>query len=151
MAEFDYVCEYRPRVKNNVADGVSGLRTTAGDTGPVEEEVPCFVITPSGQDLSDEEETVAHLKGVWDDGFHDKIMMPEGLAIGQEQTNTILITVEELAREQALYPWCRTLSAQVGQAKSQFDVDRHGVLVRESQLDGALHKVIPHSLRFRVL
>ena len=30
LAEFDYVCQYRPGVKNNVADGVSRLRTTGG-------------------------------------------------------------------------------------------------------------------------
>ena len=85
LAEFDYVCEYRPGVENNVADGVSRLGTTGGDTGPVEDEVPCFLITPSGQDLSDEDENAGHLKGLWDDEFHDKIMMPEVLAIVPSQ------------------------------------------------------------------
>ena len=44
LAEYNYEVQYRPGVKHQVADGVSRLRTDGGDTEPVDDEVPCFVV-----------------------------------------------------------------------------------------------------------
>jgi transposase InsO family protein len=45
LAEFDFEIQYRPGIKNSVADGCSRVPTTGGDTADVDDDIPCFVVS----------------------------------------------------------------------------------------------------------
>ena len=153
LAEFDYDVEYRPGVKHNLADGMSRLRTEGGDETPLRDDVPtytiCLVKSPNGE-VEDIRE------GEWeevDDIFENKNRpgMPEVTAFAVEEKEVMPVTVEELIAEQAKDEYCRSVAESVGKRSSSFAYDRNGVLVRKSRLDGTLQKVVPESLRARIL
>ena len=84
-------------------------------------------------------------------GENKIIALPEVLALAQSNTEIVPFTVEEFLNEQATDPFCRKKAEAVGEKDSQFDYDRYGILVRKSNLDGALQRVVPVSLRARLL
>jgi Integrase zinc binding domain len=45
LAEFYFEIQYRPGIKNSVADGCSQVPTTGGDTADVDDDIPCFVVS----------------------------------------------------------------------------------------------------------
>ena len=100
MAEYDYEVQYRPGVKQQLADGVSRLRTAGGDTASVNDEVPCFAVQ-----YDDGSEALLD-KVHWDlpqdrpDGCH-------ALAITPEERDAASISVEEFLRAQAEDAICR--------------------------------------------
>lgn len=59
--------------------------------------------------------------------------------------------MEELLQEQAEDPFCRAAAEMVGDSACDHDVDRYGFLVRKSQIDGTLQRVVPNRLRAKVL
>jgi RNase H-like domain found in reverse transcriptase len=40
LAEFDFEIQYRPAIKNSVADGCSRVPTTGGDPNTIDEDIP---------------------------------------------------------------------------------------------------------------
>jgi hypothetical protein len=50
LAEFDFEIQYRPGIKNSVADGCSRVPTTGGDTNNIDDDIPCFIIPSPSQE-----------------------------------------------------------------------------------------------------
>ena len=121
LVEYDYEFQYRPGRKHSVADGISRLPTDVGDCNPIDEDLPCFVISKGQYHEDDQEET----SGLWDDNTTDFLELPEVLALTSEETNVMPVTVEEFLREQATNPFCKAKDETVGDAKSEFDIDRY--------------------------
>lgn len=60
-------------------------------------------------------------------------------------------TAAELIREQEKGTHCRAIRSQVGQPNTDFHIDRHGLLVRRSTIDGVVQIIVLTPLRQRVL
>ena len=75
----------------------------------------------------------------------------EVFALRETDQNVMPITVDEFLQAQAEDNFCQSKANSVGEPGSQFDYDQYGFLVRKSTLDGSLQRVVPRSLRARVL
>ncbi|CAN8067637.1 unnamed protein product [Agarophyton chilense] len=126
--------------------------TDGEDTTPLDEEVPCLLLADRAEENDDlvaditvdgEVKTDAVLD--WHDG-QNPIGCPEVMAIVEEETNVRPVTLEELIQEQAEDEYCKSVRKDVGNGITLFDINRYGVLIRHSPLDGALQKVVPRSL-----
>ena len=150
LAEFEFEVEYRPGRKNSVADGMSRLPTDGDDRRPIEDEIPCFLVSDGTPTL--ETTNPRPLSDIWDEIPNDDyVENPEVLALSETDPDVTPITTEEFMAAQSNDAFCKTQAGTVGQPGSQYDYDRHGFLVRKSRFDGALQRVVPHSLRARVL
>ena len=130
---------------------MSRLPTGRGDVAEIDDEIPCFAVVEDPEEgISD---TDYHL--LWTSGevanLDGTSWNPELFALVQEQTNVTPIAVEEFLREQASDPYCKRVAETVRIPGSQFEYNHQGYLLRKSSLDGALQKVVPLSLRSRVL
>ena len=163
LAEFDFEVQYRPGRQHNLADGMSRLLTEGGDTSPIDDEIPCFSVMESTRTT---ETDPTPLSGMWDVPVDLRFIEdPEVVALADEaeaeretaaeddgeEREIMPITAEEFLQEQSKDPFCIAKAKMVGDANSHFDVDQYGFLVRRSNLDGALQRVVPKTLRARVL
>lgn len=55
LAEFDFTIQYRPGIKNNLADGCSRVQSEGSDKLPCDDMIPCFVQEDLPQIISTEE------------------------------------------------------------------------------------------------
>jgi Integrase zinc binding domain len=86
-------------------------------------------------------------------GLADLVTSPEEVLAAPAQVDEVLplaLQLEEIRREQAANPWCRTLISS-RDAYSFFDLNDAGILVRKGPLDGAEQIVVPPSLGPRIL
>ena len=141
LSEFDFDVEHRAGVKHQAADALSRMETTGLDTRPLGDEIPCFTTVSDipGEGLPCRGVTV-RLPGI-----------PEVLAVPQEESGLIPVTVSEILQGQREDSYCRAMTSEVGKAGSHFEVNRIGLLCRKAPVDGSLQVVIPQSLRARVL
>ena len=163
LSPFDYDVVHKAGLKHQAPDALSRLTTTGMDDSPIDDEIPDWA--PESIDalaLTNEAPTTLMLvkdgTTELDDDFPDDPDSP-----GEPPSETRLppsadpavldepISLEELAREQKNDRYCRSVAELVGKPQSQYDVDRRGLLVRQSRIDGALQKLVPVSLRARVL
>ena len=75
----------------------------------------------------------------------------DGVCALEDQTDVVPVTSDELLTAQEEDPFCQEKAISVGDPKSQFELDRYGFLVRRSRLDFTWAKVVPASLRDRIL
>ncbi|CAN8070204.1 unnamed protein product [Agarophyton chilense] len=126
---------------------MSRLNTSGLETEPVDDDIPCFLVS------SHQNGTGEHLEGCWDlpeeGALRNTDMATQILAI--EETNVMPVTREEFLREKAQDAYCRTLADQIRFKGSLLDVDHIGYIMRRSTLDGSLQKVVPKALHTRVL
>ena len=156
LSEFNFTVEYCPGRKHQMAYGMSRLRTEEGDTSPLDDDIPCLVVSATADtNMDDETET---FKGYWDDQEDSLIyqdwsqeMLEQVFAITPEETDVVAITSQEFLSEQATDEYCQSFKEKANTDCSKFKFDYYGFLVRHSCLDGALQKVIPKSLRARLL
>ena len=153
LAEYDFEVEYRPGVKHQLADGMSRLRT-GDDPEEIEDEIPTFAVETDGGELTISDPTYVRATDA-DEQISGYFLPPEsesdGVCTLEEQTDVVPVTADELLTAQAEDPFCQEKSNSVGDPKSQFEFDRYGFLVRRSRLDGTWAKVVPASLRDRIL
>lgn len=86
-------------------------------------------------------------------GLADLVSPSEAVLAATTQTEDVLplaLQLEEIRREQAADPWCRTLISSCD-ADSLFDLNDAGILVRKAPLDGVEQIVVPPTLRPRLL
>ena len=151
LSEYDFIVEYRPGRKNNLADGMSRMPTAAGDQRKLEDDIPCLAILPNPMTETDP----TPVGGLWDtEGecpFVENVKVLTLAEEGGEESDIVPITVEEFLQAQATDSFCQEKAKAVGDSDSQFDYDRYGLLVRKAPLDGALQRVVPKALRARLL
>ena len=150
LAEYDYDVQYRPGVKQRLADGVSSLRTDEGETAAVDDEVSCFVVQVLIQ-----EPDVGPVDIDWAPPTERSIKnareRPQALAVTPEQTDVSSLSVEEFIQAQAADEFCIRAARTVGEPGSKYEVDRYGFLVWKSPLDGTLQRVVRKRVRAKGL
>jgi len=137
LSAFDYDVVHLPGVKHQAADALSRLET---DTNPIDDDLPLLVVEPGSltpSPISYEAE-----------GPPPSIQIPEVLAVDASDPPP---TTEEMILAQSEDKYCQQLTATVGTPGSIFDINRLGVLVRISKLDGAVQVVVPLSLQPKLL
>ena len=141
LSEFDFDVEHRAGIKHQAADALSRMTTTGLDTTPLGDDIPCFTADTDFQNPTPPcRGTTFRLPGI-----------PEVLAVPEEGSALIPVTVSEILTGQAQDPYCRAMTSEVGKVGSHFEVNRVGLLCRKAPVDGSLQVVIPQSLRARVL
>jgi len=138
LAEFDFEIQYRPGIKNSLADGCSRLPSDGSDETPCDDAVPCFFANDDSDDESD---------------YNDDDASP-CLILDTESVLPKPITMQELADAQKSDEECKRWRELVGNQGSPFILEnREGVdvLCRMSKLDSRIQLCIPSSLRSRVL
>lgn len=144
--EFELDIVHRPGVKHQAVDALSRLFTVGEDTTPLEDSFPCLAVR--GAKWSDE--TKWSYIECWD-SHGGLVGDPEVMALVEEEKDILPITTEELFKKQSTGPSCKESLAKVGDSTSLFNVNRDTVLVRRAPLDDAFQKLLPASLRARVL
>ena len=146
LAEYEYDVVHRPGIKHQAPDALSRLPTKGTDQSPLDDDIPCFIAdSASRKEDSYEEEYEGDFDG-------DYALTADEVRTLREIAETVEpISVEELIREQAADAYCQSLLTEVTTDNSQFVIDHHGLICRRSNLDGALQRVVPVSLRERVL
>ncbi len=149
LAEFDFDVVYRPGVKHQVPDALSRIETTGGESGPLEDSIPCPESLPEedancdpGQNLLIEDEN-------W-----DLTACPSGecLSLVDSHLGAEPISKEEWLVEQSYDSLCQTLRNNAERTPSSgFLIREDGLLVRKAILDGRHQIVVPKSLRDRIL
>jgi len=135
LAEFDFTIQYRPGVKNSIADGCSRVRSSGSDTLPCDDSIPCYIA-----DESDDEY----------DGTPPEL---DCLPPAQPQASSP-VTLEELHKAQQEDADCREWLEFSKQKDSPFFTVMHNrlqILYRRAALDGQRQICVPTSLRPRVL
>ena len=126
----------------------------------MEDEIPCFLAEHQGD--TETNETVATVicrnktipERVIDWHKPSKRTATEGvMAIVEEDRNVEAISIEEFLREQARDPYCQERMKKLGSEEegAVFEIDQFGILCRSAKLDGAMQKVVPKTLRDRLL
>lgn len=126
LAEYDYVVQTRPGAAHHGADTMSRLASTGDDVGVIEDTIPCLPLPNSA--------------AAWESPHQgeDEFLSP--------------LSVEELLEAQAEDPRCHEVRREMdGNAKSRFQEDPRGLLVRVAPLDGALQVYVPTHLRHGVM
>ena len=140
-------------MKHQLADGMSRLRT-GDDSEEIEDEIATFAVETDGGELTISDPTYVCAKDA-DEQISGYFLPPEsesdGICTLEEQTDVVPVTADELLTAQAEDPFCQEKSNSVGDPRSQFEFDCYGFLVRRSRLDGTWAKVVPSSLRDRIL
>ena len=168
LLPFHYDVVHKAGLKHQAPDALSRLPTAGMDNSPIDDDLPDWQpeSTADALAVADNPTTTLMLVGdsdpngepELDDDFPDDPERSDDTAL--ESHASLLtdsakldepITVEELAQEQKADRYCQSIAELVGKPQSQFDVDRRGLLVRKSRIDGALQKLVPTSLRARVL
>lgn len=157
LAEFDYTVVHRPGVKHQAPDALSRLPTAGADTSPLEDGIPCFTVTTD----SGNEDGETNLSWMKTDMTEDDTLTErevdayyrhlDVLMTQEEELSTSPISMDDLLKEQASDAYCQSLVLETTKVDSDFVVDTHGLICRRSNLDGALQRVVPESLRKRVL
>ena len=160
LSEFDFEVVHRPGVKHQAADALSRMQTNGEDASRMDDEIPCFL----AEHHRDTEaiETVATVicgnetlpERVIDWPKPSKRIAMEGvMAIVEEDKNVEAISVEEFLQEQARDPYCQERMEKLGleEEGAVFEIDQFGILCRRAKLDGAMQKVVPKTLRDRLL
>ena len=136
LSEHDYLVEHRTGIKRQPADALSRLETTGVDISSLREEISCYLIN-----------TVP----VQTDELNLHPGNPEVVALAELDEMILLITQGNVFREQHRDPYCRTIANDVRKSRTQFEVNRHGLLCRREPLDGGIQIVIPTPLRASTL
>lgn len=71
--------------------------------------------------------------------------------LAEDEDEILPITNEEFFKDENADMYCKEGLATVGHTTFLLDIDTDGVLMRRAPLDGALQKVVPVTLRARVL
>lgn len=138
LLEYDYEIQHRPGVKHQAADALSRVRTDGGDETELDDEVPTF-------ECKEDEDT---------DGTICEIgRTNDSTSTTQDEVEELTrpISDEEFIRGQSTDDFCQEVARTVGLPGSKFDVDNAGCLIRRSDLDGSLQKVVPKKIQSRIL
>lgn len=83
-------------------------------------------------------------------GWRTKIPEYATLSIQAEEVNIMAITAEELLQGETYDAYCKPLGTEVGEGQLQLDLDRGGLLCRESSLQKCveLHCRLPNGSPF---
>ena len=141
LAEFDYSVVNRPGVKHQAPDALSRLLTSGDDQSPLDDDIPCFIT-----DTDSNEEELDHRM---EDDY--SLTEEEVLALREVAQAVEPISTPEFLQEQAKDSYCKSLLPETTVDASHFITDQFGIICRKSTLDGALQRVVPESLRERVL
>jgi RNase H-like domain found in reverse transcriptase/Integrase zinc binding domain/Integrase core domain len=131
LAEFEFTIQYRPGIKNSLADGCSRVKTDGGDTTTCHDDIPCFLIDTE----EDEQEICLSI-----------ISEPPELPTAP--------TLKEISRAQQEESECRKWNDSAKLKDSKFVlVSKNGVklLYRKSDIDGHLRLCIPQAFRKTIL
>lgn len=80
-----------------------------------------------------------------------KPALPEDLRVLDGTDEERPLATRELVNEQANDPYWIEFSNTVEKLGSVYSYDKNGIFIRQAQIDGSLQKVIPTSLRARIL
>ena len=141
LAEFDYSVEFRPGIKNQAPDALSRLPTDGTDKTPLKDDIPVLAINIT----KDQERSI---EDMCDDELDQENFAQHP---PPEPQNDDPIERETFINEQRNDVECNQYANFVGLPGSQFVYDREGYLSRVSKVDGALQRVVPRSLRIRLL
>jgi hypothetical protein len=134
LSEFDFTIQYRPGIKNSLADGCSRLRCLTQSPEPVEDEVPCFIVEV-------------------DDGINPRKSV---LSISENTVSTQHepVQLKEIHEEQEKDTECQVWLRDSSKPSSPFFLQTHlgmSLLYHRSSLDDSLQLCIPKVLRERIL
>jgi transposase InsO family protein len=133
LAEFDFTIQYRPGIKNSLADGCSRLRSQEQNVEDLDDEVPCFFIPDSKNNI------------------HSHALI---LCDGEIQSRDPPVPLKEVYEEQQKDHECQLWLADSEKPKSPFFTMNHlgmKLLYHRSTLDASSQLCIPRTLRGRIL
>jgi Integrase zinc binding domain len=135
LEEYEFTIQYRPGIKNSLADGCSRVISNGSDATVYDDTIPCFT-------MEEEEES------------RDTIDDTDLPLHGAEPPLPNSITMKELYDEQQTGLDCQQWRTQVERSYSTSVIVRKGgypLLHRYAKLDDRLQLCVPDSLRTRVL
>ena len=137
LAEFEFSIQYRPGIKNSLADGCSRVTSQGGDTNKCDDAIPTFIMETDETEYEyDEDCYTIHT------GDNHAITFPEA------------ITLEDIFDAQQVDDECREWKKTVNIKGTKFHLEgqhRKELLYRSSTENSELRLVIPASLRKRLL
>ena len=92
----------------------------------------------TGHNMTIEHDVVDGMMSFIDPEEEELPRLPAVCTLATVEHESSPISVEEFVREQATDMYCQRMTQQVGTSGSDFTIDREGMLVRKSPLDGAL-------------
>ena len=136
LSEFDFEVVYKKGKLNNQADALSRLRTLGETAVDFDEDIPCFAMEESAQDLSDAALT-----------SQDSLLVAEN---ANSKLEVLPITTEELLRSQLADEFCASIRSRLNGGEAlPFALDDCGLLHRCVEAHSQV--VVPSDLRSRVL
>ncbi len=140
LQEMDFEVVHRPGIVHRAADALSRLLTEGEDESPLDDEVPVLVVSPQSATradtliLCDDEAEIEDLRKRPETNTEDEPIRRDAFLTAQHNDGE-----------------CQFFASTANKPGSKFDYDEHGYLIRRSKLDESPQKVVPASLRHRVL
>lgn len=147
--EFDVV--HRADIKHQAADALYRLKTTGGDTSPLDDDLPVMNIV-GPPDEYDEDDTHYAIDEYGPTRYRgaDELEVIDTMEQRVAEPVSVPTPMEFVAaqKEERLCPQSLQTVRKPG---CMFDVYRHGWLVRNSEMDEALKKLVPQALRHQII
>ena len=147
LTEFEFDIVHRAGIKHQAADALSRLETTSTDETELRDEIPT---------LTEDDKPPTTVLACFDCDeldLNDETCVCTTTDTDENDSDGLpsMITDEEFIKQQAEDEYCKEAAKSVGLPGSAFSIDKHGFLVRIAPLDGAVQKVVPASLKDRIL